>query len=119
MTTRPQGEPTISLRRDSAEYPITRIVVLDDAGQERAHVVLSTRHVRIGTSPVNDVVLGDPHASRFHCELRLTDEGFLLRDLGSTNGTRIGELTIKEALVRPGVTVEVGETKLRVLADEK
>jgi transcriptional regulator with PAS, ATPase and Fis domain len=113
-----QGEPTISLHRDVDGYPISRIVVVDGAGKELSSVVLSSRHVRIGTSPANDVVLADPHASRFHCEIRLTDDGYLLRDLGSTNGTRVGELEVREAVLRPGATIEVGETRLRFLADE-
>jgi pSer/pThr/pTyr-binding forkhead associated (FHA) protein len=113
-----QGEPTISLRSDAQEYPISRIVVVDGVGKELSSVVLSSRHVRIGTSPANDVVLDDPHASRFHCEIRVTDDGYLLRDLGSTNGTRVGELEVREAVLRHGATIEVGETRLRFLADE-
>ena len=110
-------DATLSLRASTQGYRITRLVVVSADGTERT-VVLSQPHVRIGTSPANDVVLGDPHASRFHCELRLTDEGYLVRDLGSTNGTRVGAVEVKEGLLRSGAVVEVGETKISFLADE-
>jgi len=116
-----EQEATISFRRDDdPDVRITRLVVsgpTEGKTGERS-IVLSQRHVRIGTSPANDVVLGDPHASRFHCEIRLTDEGFLLRDLGSTNGTRVGEVEVKEGVLRPGAVVVVGETHIRFLADD-
>ncbi|MEO6952562.1 MAG: sigma 54-interacting transcriptional regulator [Polyangia bacterium] len=115
------ADATLSLRESSQGYRIKRLIVSSpDAtgGASERTIVLSQPHVRIGTSPANDLVLGDPHASRFHCELRLTDDGYLLRDLGSTNGTRVGAVEVKEALLHPGATVEVGETKIRFLADE-
>ncbi len=112
-----EAEPTIAFRRDEAPpIRVARLHVSDGTGERS--VVLSTKHVRIGTSPANDVVLGDPHASRFHCEIRVTDEGHLLRDLGSTNGTRVGEVDVKEGLLRPGATLLIGETKIRFLVDD-
>ncbi len=117
---RREPEETISFRREeSAPLRIARIVVAGPGKEKERSIVLSTKHVRIGTSPANDVVLGDPHASRFHCEIRLTDEGsYVLRDLGSTNGTRVGEVEVKEGRINPGATVVIGETSIRFLADE-
>ena len=75
-------------------------------------------HVRIGAGSSNDVVIDDPHASRFHAELRKTDEGWLLRDLGSLNGTRVGDVAVKEGLLHSGATITVGETRIKFLADD-
>jgi transcriptional regulator with PAS, ATPase and Fis domain len=115
-----EPEETLAFqRRDVAPVRLARLVVEGPTEVKGGRsLVLSQRHVRIGTSPANDVVLGDPHASRFHCEIRLTDEGYVLRDLGSTNGTRVGEVEVKEGLLHPGATVVVGETRIRFLADE-
>ncbi len=119
MDRKREGDATLSLRTDiESGYPITRIVVSGHHQDRDRSVVLSTRHVRIGTSPANDIVLTDPHASRFHCEIRLTDEGYLLRDLGSTNGTRVGEIEVKEGRIHPGAVVVVGETSIRFSAND-
>jgi DNA-binding NtrC family response regulator len=73
--------------------------------------------VRIGTGPANDVALDDEFMSTHHAELELGEDGFLLRDLGSTNGTWIGRCRIREAYVEPGELVSLGRTALRLGAD--
>jgi transcriptional regulator with PAS, ATPase and Fis domain len=93
------------------------LIVMPPSGVERS-IVLGVPHVRIGAGSSNDVVLDDQHASRFHCEIRKTDEGWLLRDLGSLNGTRVGDIVIKEGLLQSGATITVGETRIRFLADD-
>ena len=41
----------------------------------------------IGADPESDLWIDNPHISAKHCRLSKTPEGYLLRDLGSTNGT--------------------------------
>ena len=66
---------------------------------------LSARHslpiLRIGTAADNDIILSDRAVSRHHAEIRMTPDGLLLRDLGSTNGTFIGKLRVTEAYLAP------------------
>ena len=115
---KPRGPATIAIKtRDPSGYRTARLVITSPNGPERS-LVLGVSHVRIGASSSNDVVIEDAHASRFHCELRKTDEGWLLRDLGSLNGTRVGDVAIKEGLLHSGATISVGETRIRFLADE-
>lgn len=45
--------------------------------------------VRVGRSRRNDIRLTDSSVSRFHSEIVYNEEGFFLRDLGSTRGTFI------------------------------
>jgi DNA-binding NtrC family response regulator len=68
----------------------------------------------IGSHPSNDLVLDAPQVSRFHCELRLTPRGLLLKDLGSSNGTFIEGVMVNEAYVRAGNTLVLGTVKLEV-----
>jgi transcriptional regulator with PAS, ATPase and Fis domain len=113
-----RGPSTVSIKvSDRLPYRTARLIITPPSGPERS-VVLGVAHVRIGAGSSNDVIIDDPHASRFHCELRRTDEGWLLRDLGSTNGTRVGEVSIKEGWLRSGATITVGETRIRFLADD-
>ena len=51
----------------------------------------STSELTIGSAPGNQLALDDPTVSRHHCAIRVTPRGFQLLDLGSTNGTWLGE----------------------------
>jgi DNA-binding NtrC family response regulator len=68
--------------------------------------------LRIGKAPDNDLVLADDTVSRQHCELTRTDAGIKVRDLGSTNGTKVQGARISEAIVQPGTVLKVGEVEL-------
>jgi two-component system, NtrC family, response regulator GlrR len=68
--------------------------------------------IRIGTGPDNEVVLSDDAVSSRHAELELGEEGFLVRDLGSTNGTTLGGHRIREAYLKSGARIGLGETTL-------
>jgi hypothetical protein len=66
----------------------------------------------IGRLPECDVVVDDAGASRQHAEVRRTDDGFVLSDLGSTNGTLVNGAPIREHLLEEGDRITIGETIL-------
>jgi HD-GYP domain-containing protein (c-di-GMP phosphodiesterase class II) len=49
----------------------------------------STELLRVGRLEALEIVLDDQSVSRVHAEVRATDRGWRVRDLGSTNGTRL------------------------------
>src|SRR2546429_259868 len=49
----------------------------------------SVELLRVGRLETLEIVLEDNSVSRSHAEVRLTDRGWRVRDLGSTNGTRL------------------------------
>jgi len=67
----------------------------------------------------NELVLTDPHISRHHLEFQIQDAGYLVRDLGSTNGTYFRGARIHEALVGPGAELRLGSTVLRLERGEE
>ena len=75
------------------------------------HFQLSQAVLRLGREAGSDIQLFDSEASRTHAEVRVQDDGtWELRDLNSSNGTRVnGELVFKHVL-RSGDRVEIGET---------
>jgi transcriptional regulator with GAF, ATPase, and Fis domain len=73
-----------------------------------------TAEVAIGTAEANDLVLSDQTVSRHHCAVSATPQGFLLRDLGSSNGTWVGSVRLTEGYVEAGVRLRLGRTTLRV-----
>ncbi len=70
--------------------------------------------IRIGKAPDNDLVLPDDTVSRYHLAIARVPEGLQVRDLGSTNGVRIGGAKVKEAIVDPGSVIRAGEVELAV-----
>ena len=59
-----------------------------------------------------DVVVPDPGASRRHAEIRRENGGFVLADLGSTNGTRVNEAAVSERELQHGDRITIGRTVL-------
>ena len=70
--------------------------------------------LRIGKGPDVDLVLRDPAVSREHCEIVRDERGFLLRDLGSTNGTRLDGAEVREGYLHPGAVITIGRVELQV-----
>lgn len=69
---------------------------------------------RVGRSPEADFAIGHPTVSSLHCEFFLTDEGVVIRDLESTNGTFVDGRQIREANLNAGQTVRLGDVELYV-----
>jgi Protein of unknown function (DUF3662)/FHA domain len=65
----------------------------------------------IGRSRRCDIVLTDPNVSRQHAEIRRQDNGFMLLDLGSTNGTRVNRRDVKQVVLQHGDRIELGTTE--------
>ena len=66
----------------------------------------------VGRSPAASLTLNDPHVSALHCELRATARGVLLRDLGSTNGTRVGGVAVSEVWLEESARIRLGDSEL-------
>jgi two-component system, NtrC family, response regulator GlrR len=67
---------------------------------------------RIGSREGNDLVLPDTTVSRIHAEIVATAAGFLLRDLGSTNGTWVDDWRVGEIYLRPGARLRFGRAQV-------
>ena len=71
----------------------------------------------VGRSPSCDCVLPEDCVSRRHAELRRDGERWFLRDLGSSNGTRVnGMRAIEDMEVRPGDRLSLGGAAYRLRA---
>ncbi len=68
----------------------------------------------IGRDEGAQIRLSDPEVSALHCELRAVNEGVLVKDLGSTNGTFVGSVRIREGVVTTATEVLVGSTRITI-----
>jgi putative nucleotidyltransferase with HDIG domain len=66
------------------------------SGGIRGRTWESSGLMRIGRLEPLEVVLEDSSVSRYHAEIRATDQGWRVRDLGSTNGTRLNGMRLGE-----------------------
>ncbi len=66
----------------------------------------------IGAGSQNDLIITDEAASRRHCEIHQREDGFFLRDLGSTNGTMVQGVRVCEVYLTQGVKFQVGKTQM-------
>jgi transcriptional regulator with GAF, ATPase, and Fis domain len=85
-----------------------KLVVVEGAQSDQEFVV-DKDHVRVGADASNDLVVDDHTVSRRHFEIRLTEEGYLIRDLQSTNGTEVEGCRVREAYLHPGARIGLGE----------
>ncbi len=108
------GEPT-ELHRERVQPTVRRLRVRIAEGPDRDRVMEHHgERVGVGTSPANELTLTDPTVSHYHLELRCED-GVVVKDLGSRNGTFIGDVRIHHAVVPIGTRVRVGRTVLVLL----
>ncbi len=66
--------------------------------------------VTFGRRPESTVQLADPNVSRNHAEIRPHGNGWLLVDLGSTNGTRVNGVRISSHELSEGDEIAFGNT---------
>ena len=102
---RPSGLPVCSIRVEILSGP--------NCG---SNALVGGDYFTIGTAEGNDLVLVDPTVSRFHLSLERSGGRILIRDHGSTNGTAIGPVLLKDqsAFVTLGTVLQLGETVLKL-----
>lgn len=67
-----------------------------------------------GRDPGNHFPINHPTISARHCELVLTADGVLVRDLDSTNGTFIDDDPVKQALLQVGQKLRMGDVEFLI-----
>jgi CheY-like chemotaxis protein len=75
---------------------------------------LNDKWITIGRADGNLFQISDPSVSGRHCEVRLTGEELIVRDLQSTNGTFVDGKNIIEATLKPGQKLRLGDVELRL-----
>ena len=102
----------------SDAIPVELVLVVV-TGRARGQYARIGDRLRIGKSGDNDLVLADDTVSRHHCEIVRTPRGLMVRDLGSTNQTRIGRSRVTEATLEPGATLTIGDVELVLRSDAR
>jgi pSer/pThr/pTyr-binding forkhead associated (FHA) protein len=102
----------ISVRRNRKEG--SRVLFVRSESQQGQEFEVSGVVV-LGRSDETDVVIDDPYASEFHLRLVSQENGMMLHDLGSTNGTYVnGRRVSAPTELKRGDTIQVGKTVMEI-----
>lgn len=114
------ARPTHALNRLSTHGSVECVGAVVVAGPDRgaSAVTSDASAIGIGSADGNTLTLSDETVSRYHLELTGSDAGIRVLDLGSTNGTRVGDTLIERGTVPPNTVLSLGNTKVRVTRAE-
>ncbi|EHI44289.1 ABC transporter [Rhodococcus opacus PD630] len=132
----PVTNPVVVRLGDAAEGPVVRISVEDpDATRQDVgarwdestigvgapsappptpHEAVPKGSLTVGRSPDNDIVVRDVLASRHHAIVHNVPSGLEIDDLGSVNGTFVGDIRVSRAQLTDGDVVTIGNTDFSV-----
>ena len=118
-----QGETTLSLDPEEVAEEIAgghvprMPALVVRAGGGRAGETFETGGLRtlIGRSPEGHVFLDDVTVSRRHAEIIHEDDRYVIRDLGSLNGTFVNRRRIESAELSADDEVQIGKYRLTFL----
>ncbi len=93
------------------EKPSSFRIVLGPDGAPRLSELAPRATIVIGRDPDCDVIVKDAKSSRHHCRLTRDEEGFMLEDLGSRNGTFVeGQRLTAPHRLKAHQTFKIGDT---------
>lgn len=88
---------------------------IEVAGLKPYEVILSTKINKVGRAIDNTVGLRDMNVSRYHFQIHIENEQFVLKDLGSRNGTMVNGKLVNEKVLEIGDRMVVGSSTLTFL----
>jgi transcriptional regulator with PAS, ATPase and Fis domain len=97
--------------------PRCQLVVIE--GPEMGRAVLLDAERTIGSGAKADLRLSDDTVSALHLRVKPAGAGFLVRDEGSTNGTWFEGTRVTELELKPGATLKVGKSFLRIQPQQR
>ena len=107
----PQGTAAISAeeaKKQGLAWEVAELI-LDD----KTYPLEGQGPWSIGRSEENDVVISNPNVSRRHAQLSRLENGFLVEDLGSTNGTLLDGAPIDRERIESGDELTFGGVTAR------
>jgi FHA domain-containing protein len=101
-------------RNRRAAAPATSVVVIEGDATGTS-VTLSSLPVTIGRSANSTIVLPDDYVSNNHARLVPRGQDWLIEDVGSTNGTFVGDAKVTQPVVVPaGSRIKIGRNVLEL-----
>lgn len=113
-TTMILSSPSVQVPKAPASIQPKPLVLEVVNGDQAGKSFELSQKMILGRSKAN-IPLKDGKVSRQHASIEETTEGYLYRDLNSTNGSYINGASVQSKLLAPGDVITVGETMIRVI----
>ena len=92
--------------------PTSALLVMQRGASAGARFLLDAERTTAGRHPGSDIFLDDVTVSRKHAEFVRRQDQFVVRDVGSLNGTYVLRDRIDEAVLRDGDEVQIGKFRM-------
>ncbi|AEE46064.1 FHA domain-containing protein [Cellulomonas fimi] len=108
----PVGLTSDEVAAVNALPPTSALLVMQRGPSAGARFLLDAERTVAGRSTEADIFLDDVTVSRKHAEFVREGHGFVVRDIGSLNGTYVNRTRIDQAVLRPGDEVQIGKYRM-------
>ena len=107
-----EGLSTADQSAVDALPPGSALLVVRRGPNSGSRFLLDSDTTTAGRHPSSDIFLDDVTVSRRHVEIVAGPDGFVVRDVGSLNGTYLNRERIEEAPLANGDELQIGKFKL-------
>ncbi len=88
------------------------VLIVRAGAQAGARFVLESGVTRLGRHPESEISLEDITVSRRHAEIERESDGYVIRDVGSLNGTYVNQERVDRSELHHGDEVQIGKFRL-------
>jgi serine/threonine protein kinase len=97
---------------DGTPVEVPRLVERSPERPNVRHPLLPGHRFTVGRDQSSDVVIPDASVSRQHVIMERGKTGWILRDQGSTYGTFVGGMRVREVVLKDGDDIRMGKVQL-------
>ena len=107
-----------TMRQPSPSRPGEACIIVIYGPELGKRMQLGTAPFEIGRSSKNDLPLDQESISRHHARITYDGSYYWIQDLGSTNGTYVNDIAVKEQRLGDGDQIRIGRSILKFMTGE-
>lgn len=95
------------------------MVVINRGSNLGSRFLITSEGANIGRASINSIFLDDVTVSRKHAQIEFRDSTFVIKDLGSLNGTYLNNISVSEKELHTGDQLQIGKFHLLFVSGGK
>ena len=107
-----------ALRPSGFWSDVARLEYIDNTGSKATLPLDTDGNVTIGRDPGSDIYTSNPSVSRRHGRIYFSESGWLIRDLGSSNGTFVNDEQVDEHTLSADDQIRCGDFVISFFVDD-